>query len=190
MNEGIHLDLDTWIVPGQIRKANLWRGLGNRNSVLCKQKLDGSSPACCLSSPPCLSCPACCFYIVYIGAPWHCCPGHQPTFITCIGWRTLLYINMRVPYRLLYIMYCVPACIYRWRDITKDHVYIVVLKVRYCGVPHRAPGDVCTACNVHAQFHVLLLYIGVWQCELCSVECLTRRVLNKWLVIVSTIFPQ
>ena len=22
MNEGIHLDLDTWIVPGQIRKAN------------------------------------------------------------------------------------------------------------------------------------------------------------------------
>ena len=30
MNEGIHLDLDTWIVPGQIRKANLWRGLGNR----------------------------------------------------------------------------------------------------------------------------------------------------------------
>ena len=27
--EGIHLDLDTWIVPGQIRKANLCRGLGN-----------------------------------------------------------------------------------------------------------------------------------------------------------------
>ena len=27
MNEGI---LDTWIVPGQIRKANLCRGLGNR----------------------------------------------------------------------------------------------------------------------------------------------------------------
>ena len=26
----IHLDLDTWIVPGQIRKANLCRGLGNR----------------------------------------------------------------------------------------------------------------------------------------------------------------
>ena len=26
MNEGIHLDLDTWIVPGQIRKANLCRG--------------------------------------------------------------------------------------------------------------------------------------------------------------------
>ena len=25
MNEGIHLDLDTWIVPGQIRKANLCR---------------------------------------------------------------------------------------------------------------------------------------------------------------------
>ena len=23
MNEGIHLDLDTWIVPGQIRTANL-----------------------------------------------------------------------------------------------------------------------------------------------------------------------
>ena len=23
MNEGIHLDLNTWIVPGQIRKANL-----------------------------------------------------------------------------------------------------------------------------------------------------------------------
>ena len=30
MNEGIQLDLDTWIVPGQIRKANLCRGLGNR----------------------------------------------------------------------------------------------------------------------------------------------------------------
>ena len=30
MNEGIHLDLDTWIVPGQTRKANLCRGLGNR----------------------------------------------------------------------------------------------------------------------------------------------------------------
>ena len=30
MNEGNHLDLDTWIVPGQIRKANLCRGLGNR----------------------------------------------------------------------------------------------------------------------------------------------------------------
>ena len=30
MNEGIHLDLDTWIVPCQIRKANLCRGLGNR----------------------------------------------------------------------------------------------------------------------------------------------------------------
>ena len=27
MNEGIHLDLDTWIVPGQIRKANLCRGV-------------------------------------------------------------------------------------------------------------------------------------------------------------------
>ena len=32
MNEGIHLDLDTWIVPGQIRKANLCRGLGNRDT--------------------------------------------------------------------------------------------------------------------------------------------------------------
>ena len=31
MNEGIHLDLDTWIVPGQIRKANLCRGLGNNS---------------------------------------------------------------------------------------------------------------------------------------------------------------
>ena len=30
MNEGIHLDLDTWIVPGQIRKAKLCQGLGNR----------------------------------------------------------------------------------------------------------------------------------------------------------------
>ena len=29
MNKGIHLDLDTWIVPGQILKANLRRGLGN-----------------------------------------------------------------------------------------------------------------------------------------------------------------
>ena len=29
MNEGIHLDLDTWIVPGQIRNANLCGGLGN-----------------------------------------------------------------------------------------------------------------------------------------------------------------
>ena len=30
MNEDIHLDLDTWIVPGLIRKANLCRGLGKR----------------------------------------------------------------------------------------------------------------------------------------------------------------
>ena len=29
MNKGIHLDRDTWIVPGQILKANLRRGLGN-----------------------------------------------------------------------------------------------------------------------------------------------------------------
>ena len=29
MNKGIHLDLDTWIVPGQILKANPCRGLGN-----------------------------------------------------------------------------------------------------------------------------------------------------------------
>ena len=29
MNKGIHLDLDTWIVPGQILKANLCWGLGN-----------------------------------------------------------------------------------------------------------------------------------------------------------------
>ena len=31
MNEGIHLDLDTWIVPGQIRKAN--------SRLLCTQVL-------------------------------------------------------------------------------------------------------------------------------------------------------
>ena len=30
MTEGIHLDLDTWIVPGQIRKANLRRGGGEQ----------------------------------------------------------------------------------------------------------------------------------------------------------------
>ena len=30
MNEGIHLDLDFWIVSGQIHKANLCQGLGNR----------------------------------------------------------------------------------------------------------------------------------------------------------------
>ena len=29
MNKGIYLDLDTWLVPGQILKANLRRGLGN-----------------------------------------------------------------------------------------------------------------------------------------------------------------
>ena len=34
MNEGIHLDLDTWIVPGQIRKANLCRGLGSKNKLI------------------------------------------------------------------------------------------------------------------------------------------------------------
>ena len=33
MNEGIHLDLDTWIVPGQIRKANLCRG--KKKSCFC-----------------------------------------------------------------------------------------------------------------------------------------------------------
>ena len=30
MNEGIHLDLDTWIVPGQVRKAN---PLGNTQII-------------------------------------------------------------------------------------------------------------------------------------------------------------
>ena len=40
MNEGIHLDLDTWIVPGQIRKANLCRGLGNRNSFTLYKPLN------------------------------------------------------------------------------------------------------------------------------------------------------
>ena len=39
MNEGIHLDLDTWIVPGQIRTANLCRGLGNRYRFLIGNKL-------------------------------------------------------------------------------------------------------------------------------------------------------
>ena len=29
IHKGIHLDLDTWIVPGQILKTNLRRGLGN-----------------------------------------------------------------------------------------------------------------------------------------------------------------
>ena len=28
MNEGIHLDLDTWIVPGQIRKGNRYTPAG------------------------------------------------------------------------------------------------------------------------------------------------------------------
>ena len=40
MNEGIHLDLDTWIVPGQIRKANLCRGLGT--DIQCDMSL-----SCC-----------------------------------------------------------------------------------------------------------------------------------------------
>ena len=31
MNEGIHLDLDTWIVPGQIRKANSVLYMLNKN---------------------------------------------------------------------------------------------------------------------------------------------------------------
>ena len=35
MNEGIHLDLDTWIVPGQIRKANLCRGVELTNKSIC-----------------------------------------------------------------------------------------------------------------------------------------------------------
>ena len=30
MNEGIHVDLDTWIDPGQIRKSNDCWGVGNR----------------------------------------------------------------------------------------------------------------------------------------------------------------
>ena len=29
MHKSIHLDLDTWTVPGQILTANLCRGLGN-----------------------------------------------------------------------------------------------------------------------------------------------------------------
>ena len=34
MNEGIHLDLDTWIVPGQIRKANLGKQIHRPESYL------------------------------------------------------------------------------------------------------------------------------------------------------------
>ena len=41
MNEGIHLDLDTWIVPGQISKANLCRGLGNRYTPAGTEVLEG-----------------------------------------------------------------------------------------------------------------------------------------------------
>ena len=34
MNEGIHLDLDTWIVPGQIRKERSVMQYGNVRSVM------------------------------------------------------------------------------------------------------------------------------------------------------------
>ena len=34
MNEGIHLDLDTWIVPGQIRKANLINNNNNNRNLI------------------------------------------------------------------------------------------------------------------------------------------------------------
>ena len=40
MNEGIHLDLDTWIVPGQIHKANLCRGVGNRYTPAGTEELN------------------------------------------------------------------------------------------------------------------------------------------------------
>ena len=43
MNEGIHLDLDTWIVPGQIRKANL--SLNVALYYYFKQKRGGSRMA-------------------------------------------------------------------------------------------------------------------------------------------------
>ena len=46
MNEGIHLDLDTWIVPGQIRKANLCRGLGNRYTPAGTEVLISESYFC------------------------------------------------------------------------------------------------------------------------------------------------
>ena len=51
MNKGIHLDLDTWIVPGQIRKANLCRGLGNRytpagTEVLISAVTHNTPPPC------------------------------------------------------------------------------------------------------------------------------------------------
>ena len=38
MNEGIHLDLDTWIVPGQIRKANLCWGSNIQRQIRKTQK--------------------------------------------------------------------------------------------------------------------------------------------------------
>ena len=37
MNKGIHLDLDAWIVPGQILTANLRRGLGNSCKPACTE---------------------------------------------------------------------------------------------------------------------------------------------------------
>ena len=59
MNEGIHLDLDTWIVPGQIRKANLCRVSENEISEAATDLLSsveeaGSEapwPACTVRSP-------------------------------------------------------------------------------------------------------------------------------------------
>ena len=52
MNEGIHLDLDTWIVPGQIRKANLCRGLGNRYTPAISNNNNNKRPLTPKSMPP------------------------------------------------------------------------------------------------------------------------------------------
>ena len=51
MNEGIHLDLDTWIVPGQIRKANLCRGLGNMPSRMAQFKEVGACSSSAATTP-------------------------------------------------------------------------------------------------------------------------------------------
>ena len=63
MNEGIHLDLDTWIVPGQILKANLCRGLGNRYTPAGTEVLISATPLQVTASYLYYSCMI--YYITY-----------------------------------------------------------------------------------------------------------------------------
>ena len=53
MNEGIHLDLDTWIVPGLLRLGNWVLGTWEPGQVPARSRTDTLQPPCPLQVLAC-----------------------------------------------------------------------------------------------------------------------------------------